>query len=102
MEKSTGMRYEIATGIYKQENLVRLSTLLSVIGEEAVKAFDTFAWGEDQSENSISDVLAKFDEYYEPRTQVIYERYRFNNCKQEPGESISANVTTGSPSSIYE
>lgn len=49
-------RYEIATGIYKQENLVRVSTLLSVIGEEAVKAFDTFAWGEGQSENSITDV----------------------------------------------
>ena len=43
-------RYEIATGIYKQENLVRVSTLLSVIGEEAVKAFDTFTWGEDHSE----------------------------------------------------
>ena len=86
-------RYEIATGIYKQENLVRVSTLLSVIGEEAVKAFDTFAWSEGQSENNITDVLAKFDEYCEPRTQVIYERYRFNNRKQEQGESISAYVT---------
>lgn len=91
--KKVWQRYEIATGIYKQENLVRVSTLLSVIGEEAVKAFDTFAWGEGQSENSITDVLAKFDEYCEPRTQVIYERYRFNNRKQEPGESISAYVT---------
>jgi len=91
--KKVWQRYEIVTGIYKQENLVRVSTLLSVIGEEAVKAFDTFAWGEGQSENSISDVLAKFDEYCEPRTQVIYERYRFSNCKQEPGESISAYVT---------
>ena len=92
MEK-VWQRYEIATGIYKQENLVRVSTLLSVIGEEAVKAFDTFAFSEGQSENNITDVLAKFDEYYEPRTQVIYERYHFNNRKQEQGESISAYVT---------
>ena len=70
-----------------------MSTLLSVIGEEAVKVFDTFAWSEGQSENNITDVLAKFDEYCEPRTQVIYERYRFNNRKQEQGESISAYVT---------
>ena len=55
--------------------------------------FDTFAWSEGQSENNITDVLAKFDEYCEPRTQVIYERYRFNNRKQEQGESISAYVT---------
>lgn len=91
--KKVWQRYEIATGINKQENLVRVSTLLSVIGEEAVKAFDTFAWSEGQNENSITDVLAKFDEYCEPRTQVIYERYRFNNRKQEPGESISTYVT---------
>ena len=38
-------------------------------------------------------MLAKFDEYCEPRTQVIYERYRFNNRKQEPGESIAAYLT---------
>ena len=66
--KKVWQRYEIATGICKQEDLVRVSTLLSVIGEEAVKAFDTFAWAEGQSEKKITDVLAKFDEYCEPRT----------------------------------
>ena len=88
--KKVWQRYEIATGICKQEDLVCVSTLLSVIGEEAVKAFDTFAWAEGQSENKITDVLAKFDEYYAPHT---HERYRFNNRKQEPGEGISAYVT---------
>lgn len=42
--KKGWQRYEIAVGIYKQEDLVRVSTLLSVIGEGAVKAFDTFVW----------------------------------------------------------
>ena len=86
-------RYETAAGIYKQEDLVRVSTLLSVIGEDAVRAFDTFVWSEGQKEDSINDVLTKFDEYCEPRTQVIYECYRFNNRKQEAAESISAYVT---------
>ena len=66
--KKVWQRYEIGAGICKQEDLVRVSTLLSVIGEEAVKAFDTFVWAEGQSENNITDVLAKFDEYCEPRT----------------------------------
>ena len=70
-----------------------MSTLLSVIGEDAVRAFDTFVWSEGQKEDSINDVLTKFDEYCEPRTQVIYECYRFNNRKQETAESISAYVT---------
>ena len=43
-------RYEIAAGIYKEEDLVRVSTLLSVIGEDAVRAFDTFVWSEGQKD----------------------------------------------------
>ena len=81
--KKVWQRYEIAAGIYNEEDLVRVSTLLSVIGEDVVRAFDTFVWSEGQKE----------DRYCEPRTQVIYERYRFNNRKQEAGESISAYVT---------
>ena len=38
-------------------------------------------------------MIAKFDEYCELRTKVIYERYRFNYRKQEAGESISAYLT---------
>ena len=91
--KKVWTRYEIATGISKQEPLVRVSTLLSVIGEDATKAFDAFEWGEAEDETKIEHVLAKFDAYCEPRTQVIYERYRFNNRKQEPGENIAAYLT---------
>ena len=63
--------------------------MLSVIGEDATKAFDAFEWGETEDDSKI-DVLAKFDEYCDPRTQVIYQRYRFNNRNQEPGESIAS------------
>ena len=52
--------------------------MLSVIGEDATKAFDAFEWGETEDDSKIEDVLAKFDEYCDPRTQVIYQRYRFN------------------------
>ena len=64
-----------------------MSTLLSVIGEDAVKVLDTFTWGEDEKDDSIKDVLAK------PRTQVIYERHHFNNRKQEASERIATYVT---------
>ena len=92
MEESLAI-YEIATRIYKQEDLVRVPTLLSVIGEDAVKAFDTFVWRKGQKKDSIKDLLAKLHEHCEPRTQEIYKRYRFNNWRQEAGESISAYMT---------
>ena len=86
-------RFEIATGVYKQDGVVRVSTLLSIIGEDGVKTFDTFTWAEGESEDNIDHVLKKFDEHCEPRTQVIYERYRFNNRKQEQGENVSTYLT---------
>ena len=59
-------RYEIATGISKQDSLVRVSTFLSVIDEDATKAFDAFEWGEAEDETNIEHVLAKLDAYCEP------------------------------------
>ena len=40
---------------------MRVSTLLSVIGEDGVKAYDTFTWGETENQNDIDTVLKKFD-----------------------------------------
>ena len=90
--KKAWTRYEVATGVNRQEQLVSLN-MLSVIGEDATKAFDGFELGETQDDSKTEDVLAKFDEYCKPRTQVIYERYRFNNRNQEPGESIASYLT---------
>ena len=90
--KKAWTRYEVATGVNRQEQLVSLN-MLSVIGQDATKAFDGFELGETQDDSKTEDVLAKFNEYCEPRTQVIYERYRFNNRNQEPGESIASYLT---------
>ena len=38
-------------------------------------------------------VLQKFDQFCARRTQVIYERYRFNNRNQEPGENVTNYLT---------
>ena len=70
-----------------------MSTLLSVIEKDTIKAFDTFTWGEDEQNDSMQDILAKLVEYWEPSTQVIYERYHLNNRKVEAGESIATYVT---------
>ena len=91
--KQAWKRYEIATGVHKQEGIVRVSTLLSIIGEDGVKAYDTFSWNEGEDPNNIELVLQKFDQFCAPRTQVIYERYRFNNRSQEPGENVTNYLT---------
>lgn len=53
--KKAWTRYEIATGAQKQKGVVRVSTLLSVIGEDGVKAYDTFTWGETENQNRAAN-----------------------------------------------
>ena len=51
--KKTWERYEIATGIYETGNKKRV---LSILGEDAVKVFDTFEYGDGESEQAVSAV----------------------------------------------
>ena len=91
--KKTWERFEIATGIGEAGDKKRVCTLLSIIGEDAVKVFDTFEYGDGESEDSIQDVLNKFEEYCNPRRNTIYERYKFQCRHQEAGESGSCFLT---------
>ena len=77
-------RFEIATGIDAAGDNKRVCILLSIIGD-AVKVFDTFEYGDGESEDSIQDVLNKFEEYCKPRRNTIYERYKFQCRHQEGG-----------------
>ena len=91
--KKTWERFEIATGIDEAGDKKRVCTLLSIIGEDAVKVFDTFEYGGGESEDSIHDVLNKFEEYCNPRRNTIYERFKFQCRHQEAGESGSCYLT---------
>ena len=80
--------YSLATGLSKKTEPVQVTTLLTVIGEEAREVFSTFSNWEHEGDNAkIEPVLAKFEQYCQPRKNVPFERYRFNKRTQEPGES---------------
>ena len=68
--EKTWERFEIATRIDEAIDKKRVCTLLSII-EDAVKVFDTFEYGDGESEDSIQDVLNKFEEYCNPRRNTI-------------------------------
>ena len=70
-----------------------MCTLLSVIGEDAVKVFETFQYGEEESDERLAGVLKKFEEHCHLRQNTIYERYRFQCRNQEAGETGSYYLT---------
>ena len=80
--------YLLAAELNKKPDGVQVSTLLTVIGEEARDIYSTFTdWAEEGDETKIKPVLKKFAAYCMPRKNVPFERYKFNRRKQEAGES---------------
>ena len=93
--KSRFNRYLVATGLTKLSNEVQVSTLLTVIGAEAHDVFSTFTWTEGVTEETatLSQVLEKFDMYCNPRTNITFERFKFNSRHQQNGETLDQYVT---------
>lgn len=59
-----------------------------MIGEEAREVYSTFNdWNEDGDDKKIKPVLKRLGDYYKPRKNIPFERYRFNRRVQEPGET---------------
>ena len=81
------MNYSVATGLNEKSEAVQVATLLTVIGEEAREVYATFTWDTEGDEKKINAVLAKFQQYCQPRRNIPIERYKFNRRAQEVGES---------------
>ena len=78
--------YALATELTEKSEDV--ASLLTVVEEEAREVYSTFSgWENDGDQNKIEPVLNKFATYCQPRKNVPFERYRFNQRVQEDGES---------------
>ncbi|UYV69528.1 K02A2.6-like [Cordylochernes scorpioides] len=71
---------------------LKVAILLNFIGEEALEVFNTFHLKEDEAEN-FDLVINKFDDFCEPKKNVIFERFKFFSATQKDGESIDSFIT---------
>ena len=85
--KRAWANYALSIGLDEKTQKVQVATLLTVIGEEAREVFATFSWPTAGDESKINKVLEKFEQYCQPHRNVPFERYRFNQHMQKPGES---------------
>jgi len=72
---------------------VQLFMLLSVIGDEGLRLYNTWSFDEEE-QNKLAPVLNKFEQYCQPKKNVLYERFQFWRSTQQPGEGIDVFVTT--------
>ena len=74
--------YELAAGIHRESQEVRVASLLNVIGAERFDMYDTFKWDNSSDALKIDKLLEKFEERCVPARNKIYERYVFFKREQ--------------------
>ena len=84
--------YRAASGLDKESDERRVSTLLYCLGDSADDVLtSTNIVAEDRKK--YASVLAKFDEFFGVRKNVIFERAKFNCRNQLLGESAGKYIT---------
>lgn len=85
--------YEIATGLNEKDPKLRIATLLTCLGPDAIELFETFPLS-DEEKKDPAKVVGSFQTYCIGETNETYERYNFNCRSQEMGENIDAYVAS--------
>ena len=85
-------RFRKALGLADNDEESQVNTLVYAMGDEADDILRSFGLSADDAK--IYDVVkGEFDSHFIKRRNVIYEQARFNQRRQEAGESVDCFVT---------
>ena len=85
-------RFRTSAGLQKKSEEAQVNTLIYTMGAEADDIFQSFGLSEEDKKN-YETVKSKFDSHFVKRRNVIYERAKFNQRKQEEGENVDVFIT---------
>ena len=85
-------RFRKASGLSEKEEEAQVNTLVYSMGDEADDILRLFGLSADDTKK-YDVVKGKFDSHFVKRRNVIYERAKFNQRRQEAGESVDSFVT---------
>jgi hypothetical protein len=83
--------YTIVPQLDKQPEEYRVALFLYCIGQEAVKVYNSFDLTP-EDKRKLEKIIDKFDKYAIGQVNETYERYNFNSCAQQDGETIDEYV----------
>ena len=84
--------YEVMTGLDKQTSKIGLASLRSVMGKDCLQTFLNLNISVEDRYN-VEACMTTLENYFKPQCNVAYERYVFNSCEQNQGESVDSYVT---------
>ena len=84
--------YVTASGSEKKDDAVKIAILQNFAGEDAIEVFNTFQFAEGD-EKKLNKVLEQFEQYCNPRKNVVFERHQFWQITQKDSETMDQFVT---------
>ena len=72
---------------------VKIGIMLTHAGKEAREIYKTLPWSEPDDKMKFNKVLKAFKDYCQSHKNILYERHKFWNLKQEEGEPVDAYST---------
>ena len=85
-------RFRIASGLGEKDGTTQVNTLIYCMGSEADEIFSSFHLS-NENKKKFSSVKEKFDGYFIPKRNVIFERAKFNKRIQSADESVDHYIT---------
>ena len=85
--KGQWANYEIATDLAEKLSKKRAAVFLACIGTEAYELYQTMEFTGDDDQD-IEKIIDAFEKHCVGEVNITYERYNFNQRKQEIGESF--------------
>ena len=85
-------RYRHATGLKDKPGAVQVSTFIYSMGNRAKDILTSMSLSEEDSED-YEKVIDSFERHFIKKRNVIYERARFNQRRQEQGETVDTFIT---------
>ena len=82
--------YALVTGLNQQSNEFQVATFITCIGHEALKTHNGLPFKTDEEKKDMAKILELWGEYCNGKTNIIYERYKFNNREQKTDERVDA------------
>lgn len=84
--------YLTASGKGNKADKVKIAISLNFAGEDAIEVFNTFQFAEGDK-HKLDKVLEQFEQYCDPRKNVVFERYQFWQITQKDSETVDQFVT---------
>lgn len=88
-------RYMSVIGLIGKSNIEKINLLCYTMGEKIRRNSEEILTQimPTITASTFDRVKERFDSYFRPKRNAIFERYKFNSRIQEPGESVDSFVT---------